>query len=222
LLDQAQATLLPGTANGRDAFFSPDGQWVGFFADGKLKKISVQGSGAVVLCDAPNARGGSWGDDGNIVAALSDRSPLSRVSVEGGTPQPLTKLDNGEYTHRWPQVLPGGRAVLFAAVPNNRLSDDAKIEVIALKTGATKILRRGGYYGRYMQSDHMVYLHQGVLFGIGFDADRLEVRGAPMPLLDDVLGYTTTRRRSVRALAVGNVGLSSQSSSRKSVHRVAG
>jgi serine/threonine-protein kinase len=154
----------------------------------KLRKISVQGSGAVALCDAPNARGGSWGEEGNIVAALSDRSPLSRVPVEGGTPQPLTKLDSGEYTHRWPQVLPGGRAVLFTAVPNNRLSDHANIEVIVLKTGATKILRRGGYYGRYLQSGHMVYLHQGVLFGIGFDADRLEVRGAPTPLLEDVFG----------------------------------
>ena len=70
LLDQAQATLLPGTENGRDPFFSPDSQWVGFFADGKLKKISVQGGAPVTLCDATSDSGASWGEDGTIVAAL--------------------------------------------------------------------------------------------------------------------------------------------------------
>src|SRR5439155_27156107 len=115
-LDQVQVTTLLGTENSRDPFFSPDGQWVGFFADGKLKKISAQGGVPITLCDAgsatganwASAMGAAWGEDGNIVAALTGSTGLSRVPAGGGIPQPLTKLDKGETTHRWPQVLPGG------------------------------------------------------------------------------------------------------------------
>ena len=93
LVNEAKPAVLSGTENGRDPFFSPDGKWVGFFADGKMKKISVHGSAPVVLCDAPYARGASWGDDGNIVAALIINNSLSRVPSEGGKPQPVTKLE---------------------------------------------------------------------------------------------------------------------------------
>src|SRR5467141_5217193 len=89
-LDQLQATVLSGTENSRNHFFSPDGQWLGFFADGKLKKISVQGGAPASLCDAPDDRGGSWGEDGAIVFTPSFGAPLSKVSSAGGTPQLLT------------------------------------------------------------------------------------------------------------------------------------
>jgi serine/threonine-protein kinase len=105
LLDDTKPAMLSGTENGRDPFFSPDGKWIGFFADGKMKKISVQGGAPVVLCDAPNARGASWGTDGNIVASLNYRNALSRVLDEGGTPQPVTKLQGGALTHRWPGLV---------------------------------------------------------------------------------------------------------------------
>src|SRR6202008_3193060 len=116
-LDQLQATALSGTEGAGDPFFSPDGQWIGFFADGKLKKISVQGGAAVTLCDAPTDRGGSWGDNGTIVFAQGVQTALSNISSAGGTPQPLTTLDKvvGEITQRWPQVLPGSKAVLFTS-----------------------------------------------------------------------------------------------------------
>jgi serine/threonine-protein kinase len=110
--------LLAGTDSGVGPFFSPDGQWIGFFADGKLKKISVLGGAALALCDAPNGRGASWGEGGDIIAALGGNpgTGLSRVPAAGGAPQTLTKpLDNGEAYHRWPKVLPGGNAVLFSA-----------------------------------------------------------------------------------------------------------
>ena len=112
LLSETKPALLSGTENGTDPFFSPDGQWIGFFADGKMKKISVQGGAPVVLCDAPDARGADWGEDGNIVAALNTRGALSRVPAEGGTPQRVIKLQ-GSLTQRWPQALPGSEAVLF-------------------------------------------------------------------------------------------------------------
>jgi predicted Ser/Thr protein kinase len=104
LLNETQTTLLAGTVNGIDPFFSPDGQWVGFFADGKLKKISVNGGATVDLCTAVNPRGGSWGRDGYIVAALNLPGPLFQVPETGGTPKALTKLLQGEYTHRWPSI----------------------------------------------------------------------------------------------------------------------
>jgi serine/threonine-protein kinase len=186
LLEQARATLLQGTAGGYDAFFSPDGQWVGFFADGKLKKISVQGGAPITLCDATYPRGASWRDDGNIVAALNGLEPMNLVSAAGGVPKPLTRLARGEITQNWPQVLPGSQAVLFTSAPTSLGRDDADIEVLALNTGVRKALQRGGYYGRYLPTGHLVYVHEGVLFGVGFDAERLEVRGTPTPLVDDI------------------------------------
>ena len=102
LLHQSQATPLAGTENAHAPFFSPAGDWIGFFAEGKLKKIAVEGGAAVTLCDAAFGYGGSWGDDGNIIAALNFIGVLSRIPSAGGTPLPVTKLASGEVTHRWP------------------------------------------------------------------------------------------------------------------------
>ena len=151
-----------------------------------MKRISVQGGAPVTLCDAVNPRGGSWGEDGSIVAAMGAFSVLSRVAISGGAPQRLTKLGRGEITHRWPQVLPGNRAVLFTASSTTVGMDDANIEVLVLKTGETKVLQRGGYYGRYLPSGHVVYVHQGVLFGAAFDLEKLELEGTPTPVMEDV------------------------------------
>jgi serine/threonine-protein kinase len=152
LLDQAQPALLPGTENGRDPFFSPDGQWIGFFAGTNLKKISVQGGTPVTLGAMSNvvSGGGNWGEDRNIIAATANLSPLSWVPSAGGAPHPLTKLGAGQVTHRWPQVLPGGNAILFTASPTAAVMDNATIEAISVKTGHITILQRGGYYGRYL------------------------------------------------------------------------
>ena len=191
MLDQAQATLLAGTENAAYPFFSSDGQWIGFFAEAKMKKISVQGGAPVTLCDAPSARGASWGEDGSIIVTLASGlgGGLSRVPAAGGTPQAITKPgDKGEATHRWPQILPGGQAVLFTGSTVNGAYDNARIEVLSLKSGQWKVVQRGGYFGRYLPSGHLVYIHQGTLFAAGFDLDRLEVRGTPAPLLEDVAG----------------------------------
>jgi serine/threonine-protein kinase len=188
-LDQLQATALSGTENARDPFFSPDGQWIGFFADARLKKISVQGGAAVTLCDALNGRGGSWGQDGTIVFAPDSTSPLSKVSSAGGTPQPLTTLDKqaGEITHRWPQALPGGKAVLFTSNTQQLNPEDSDIIVYSLATGQRKTVQRGGFYARYLPSGHVVYMHEGTLFAVPFDLKRLEVTGQPAPILEGVL-----------------------------------
>ena len=196
LLDQPKATILPGTDNAAQPFFSPDGQWIGFVADQKLKKISVQGGAAVVLCDAQYLRGAAWSTDGNIYATLGLRK-LFRVSAAGGTPQPLTDLaessEHGQHSHRWPQILPGQSALLVSAGSNAKSGgwDEANIEVFSSKTGQFKIVQHGGYFGRYLPGGHLIYVHRGTLFAVPFSLARLETRGTPMPILDDVAGSNT-------------------------------
>ena len=203
LLDQANATVLAGTEGAADPFFSPDSQWIGFFADGKMKKISVQGGATVTLCDAPNGRVASWGEDGSIIATLNGipGSGLSRVPDSGGAPQALTRPgDTGDASHRWPQILPGGQAVLFGGSPATAGDwDNAAIDVLSLKTGKVgkvKVVARGGYFACYLptsgRSGTLVYIHQGTLFGVPFDPERLEARGTPAPLLEDVAGDPAT------------------------------
>jgi serine/threonine-protein kinase len=187
LLEEAKATVLPGTEDSRDPFFSPDSRWIGFFASGKLKKIAVQGGAPVTLCDASDLRGASWSEDGYIVATLSSAAaPLSKVPDAGGAPQALTTLGKNEFTHRWPQILPGVQAVLFtsAAAANY---EEGTIEVLSLKTGKrTPLIIRGGYFGRYLPSGHLIYMHEGTLFGVRFDPAGLTMRGSAAPVLEDM------------------------------------
>ena len=205
-LDQLQATALSATENARDPFFSPDGQWLGFFADGKLKKISIQGGAAVTLCDAPDDRGGSWGEDGTIVFTPAAEVALSKVSSAGGTPQPLTTLDKqaGEITHRWPQVLPGSQAVLFtsdSAAP----FEDAEIVVYSVASGQRKTVQRGGFHARYLLAGHVVYMHEGTLFAVPFDLQRLEVTGQPAPILEGVVTVPTNAGAQFSFSETGNL-----------------
>ena len=187
-LAQLQAAPLPGTDDASSPFFSPDGQWIGFFSGGEhgqLKKIKVAGGDAVTLCDAPTPRGGMWTEDGTIVfdATTGSAGPLLRVSSAGGTPAPLTALGEGEYTQRWPQILPGGKAVLFTSSRTPGRYKDADLILQSLPSGARKVVERGAYYGRYVPSGHLVYVREGTLWAEPFDLDRLEVTGPPVPVI---------------------------------------
>jgi serine/threonine-protein kinase len=196
LLGQPEPTPLSGTEGGGQPFFSPDSQWIGFFADGKLRKISIQGGAAVTLCDAPNPRGGTWGEDGTIVAALSNVTGLSRVPEAGGAPQALTQLAAGEATHRWPQFLPGGEHVLFTSSTNIDIYEDATIDVVSLNGGERKTVQRGGYFGRLLptgqSTGHLVYVHLGVLLAQTFNISDLAASGMPLPIIQDVGSNPTT------------------------------
>jgi DNA-binding winged helix-turn-helix (wHTH) protein len=183
-LDQAEAIELPGTEGAQAPFFSPDGRWVGFFAGGRIKKVSIQDGQVIALCEDHLTDGGSWGEDGNIVAPLDFR--LVRIPSAGGAPQRVTELAPGEIAHRWPQILPGAHAVLFSAYRSMTGLDAATIEVLSFRDGRRKTLVRGGTWGRYLASGHLVYLNNGTLFAVPFDPDRLEVRGTPVPVLREV------------------------------------
>src|SRR6202451_4266300 len=108
-MDNKDAVLLGGAGAASVPFFSPDSQWIGFFGDGKLKKVSVRGGAPIVLCDLNGYRGGSWSEDGTIVFPLQFTSGLYRIPASGGTPEALTHLDTqrGDITQRWPQLLTG-------------------------------------------------------------------------------------------------------------------
>jgi serine/threonine-protein kinase len=194
VLDQPNANPISGTEGGADPFFSPDSQWIAFFADGKLKKATVRGGAAVTLCDAPNARGGTWGPDGSIIFGVNGAPGLMRVPDAGGTAQSITKpSDTGERQHRWPQFLPDGKSVLLTAMPQSvgrNNFDDASIDILSLGNGQKKVLVRGGYFGRYVPASrgmgHLLYIDEGTMFAVLFDAERLEVRGTPAPILEDV------------------------------------
>jgi serine/threonine-protein kinase len=185
-LDKATGTPLAGTENGFDPFFSPDGQWIGFFSDSKLKKVSINGGALTVLCSASNSRGASWNEDGTIVAALTNTAGLSIVSAAGGEPKKLTELKPGESTHRWPQVLPGGKVVVFTA--SSSLSDynGATIEALTLKTGERTVIQRGGFFGRYASSGHLLFTRDGSLYAVPLDASGLKPKGDPVPILGDL------------------------------------
>jgi serine/threonine-protein kinase len=188
-LDQPKASLMPGTDGAYTPFFSPDGQWVAFFAQGKLKKTRIDGGEPVSLCDAYTARGGSWGEGGDIVAALDPQTTLSRIPAEGGRPVSITEVrgEVGEFSHRWPQVLPGGQAVLFTSSSKYANFDDAAIAVLSLTDRRIKtVLAHAGMFPRYLPTGHLVYVTKGALFAVPFDLKRLEVRGAPAKLLEGV------------------------------------
>jgi eukaryotic-like serine/threonine-protein kinase len=186
-MDSQEARPISGTEDGYDPFFSPDGQWLGFFAGGKLKKASVSGGAAIALGDAGNPVGGSWGSQGTIVFAPSGNAPLLQVSDSGGTPQPLTRLEKGETGQFWPDFLPSGKAVLFA---DARGPGDVQILVQSAATGERRNLV-GGTQPRYATSGHLIYAQGGTLMAVPFDAQRLEIKGTPVPVVEGVAQSST-------------------------------
>jgi serine/threonine protein kinase len=194
-LDQQTATPIPGTEHAAQPFFSPDGQWLGFFADGKMRKVSLRGGPATALCDAPIPHGGSWASDDTIIYAPNLGSGLMRISSAGGTPQTLTTTDSKaqELSHRWAQVLPGNKFVLFTIQAMTQTTyDDARIAVLSLETGSWRTLIEGGSYARYVPSGHIVYAHAGALMAVPFDLARMQIIGLPAAVQEGVITTAAT------------------------------
>ena len=187
-MDGLEATPLPGTEGAVNPFFSPDGQGVGFLADGKLRGVSVLGGAARTIADASVPLGASWGSQGMIAFGPLPISALQQVSDTGGGPQPLTRLEKGEFAHGWPEFLPDGKAVLFVALAR---SNELKVAVQSLGTGERQNLIPGGARPRYAPSGHLVYTQFSTrsavpLMAVPFDIQRLTVTGAPVPVIEGV------------------------------------
>jgi len=167
-------------------FFSPDGDWIGFWQSGQLKKVSVMGGPSVTLADAAGAPpfGASWSDDDTLLFSTG-AGGIWRVSANGGTPERIVEVDAGRLAHG-PQMLPDGQTVLFTQSTGGANWDEADIVAYSLETGSRNALVRGGHDGRYLPTGHIVYVLRNTLFAVPFDVASLRVRGAPVPLVEGV------------------------------------
>jgi serine/threonine-protein kinase len=188
-LDQPKATELRGTEGASSPFFSPDGLWVGFYTPGKINKVSVEGGAVVPLTEISGFGGASWVEDGNIIASEFRRG-LLRISSGGGPLTLFMERANGDYFLVHPQVLPGGKAVLFGAI--QAPLDTPSIDVFTFADRRRKTVVPAGVSARYLptsdRAGHLVYTNKGTLFAILFDLERFETRGTAVPVLDDVAG----------------------------------
>ena len=189
-LDQPSSIILAGTEDAYGPFFSPDGRSVGFFASGKLKKIGIAGGAPITLCDATNGTGGSWSEDGSI--AFANNRVIFRIPSAGGTPTPLIQRASSELSHRWPQFLPGGKALLFTVHRQTGNFDTAAIELLSLPDGRRKTIHEGATFARYLPSGHIVFVDKGTLFALPFDLRRLEITGPLFPILEEVVYSSLT------------------------------
>ncbi len=201
-MDQLEAVPIRGTEGtsntaGRSPFFSPDGQWIGFWHDGQLKKASMTGGSPVVLCAAESPPwGASWATDNTILYGQGPDG-IWRVSGDGGKPEHVVKVDAGQLVHG-PLLLPDGRAILFTLARNSDW-DAAEIVAQSLATGTRRVVVKGGTDARYASTGHLVYALGNTLLGLPFDAATLAVTGGPVPLVDAVA-------RAVGPVPVGLTG----------------
>ncbi len=200
-MDQLDGALLPGTGdNGGSPFISPDGQWIGFRRDATLLKVSILGGPEVTLTESPaSIRGASWGSDDQIIFG-TNRSGLFRVSGRGGDPEALTTVatEQGEFSHRWPFIIPDREAVLFVVGSSGDSGGttpymtSGQLAVLDLNTGETTRLALAGVSPRYVSTGHLVYaVPEGSVWAVPFDSASLEVTGNPVPLVEGVMVKTS-------------------------------
>jgi Tol biopolymer transport system component len=207
-LDRGEARRLAGTDGGELPFWSPDGARLGFFAEGKLKRIDANGGPAQAIAEAPTSRGGAWGPDGRIVFSPSFRTGLSIVAASGGATQPLTALDEGrgEKSHRFPVFLPGGERILFLAqtAEGGAKEDASRIETLDLASGARTPIVDVNSSPLYAPPGHLLFWRDGALLAQSFDADALRVGGDPVPLASSV-GYNQNEQALATVSAEGTL-----------------
>jgi Tol biopolymer transport system component len=190
-LDDVEAKALAGTEGAQSPFFSFDGRWIGFFAGGQLKKVALGGGALEVICPASHGRGGTWGDDGQIYFAPTNRTGIWRVSANGGTPTEFTRLaaDQGEVSHRWPQILPGNQGLLFTVWTGP--GPDEKSVVMRMATGEQRVIVRGGDRGRFVPPGYLVYGRNDNLMALPFNPAQPGSGGAvPIRLPGHLTGST--------------------------------
>jgi len=180
---------LPGTEGASMPFVSLDGRWIGFFANGKIRKIAVGGGDPIVVCEAhDDSPGAAWGPDNTILFSPGWDTPLSRVSADGGQPQPLTTADPAqqERGHWWPEVLPDGRHAVFTIWRAASGINESRVGVLDLSTGKHTVLFPGAD-AHYLRPGRLLYFHAGAWHVIGFDPSTQRASGAPVTVLADAM-----------------------------------
>lgn len=178
--DTLEWRLLSDTSGGDMPFFSPDGEWLGYFTNGELKKVPVSGGVPSTIGPVQQLRAGAtWGPDDTIVFS-SAGSGLMRIDATGGNPEPVTTLGPREMQHWWPQFLPDGSAVLFSVNMGGRYY----AAVIDMNAEQHRVLEELGeaYAPRYVDTGHLVYVSGDQLLAVEFDAAQLQVKGTPVPM----------------------------------------
>ena len=187
-LDQDQPRALPGTAGAHGPFFSPDGEHLGFFADGKLKRIALNSDTVTVITNVlPVSNGGTWGQNDEIYFALIPRSGLKRVAASGGEVKAVTvpHYEGGEAGHMFPHILPGGESILFT-VWSDTAEQGLRIAALTLETGEWTTVIESGTSARYSGDGYLVFGRDGKLNAVPFDPDRLEVTGPSVVVAEGV------------------------------------
>jgi serine/threonine-protein kinase len=188
--DTYEATPIAGTEGATDPFFSPDGQWLGFVANRRMKKVALSGGAPANLLNTPyNFFGLTWGLRNTIAFTPQFDSAIWELPAGGGSPRELTKLDRNkkEVGHHWPEWLPGGDAILFTVLREGKSWDEASIEAQRIDTGERHVLVEGGTYPRYAASGHLLYMRSGSLMAVPFDRERLQVTGSPVSVVNGVM-----------------------------------
>jgi serine/threonine protein kinase/Tol biopolymer transport system component len=184
-IDRAEPRLLPGTQGADEPFWSPDGTSIGFFANGKLKRIAVNGGPAQVICDAPVSHGGSWNRDGVIIFCGDDGGPLYRVDARGGAARPLTQKTAKEEAHRWPSFLPDGEHFLFLG--DAPKTEDHHLKIGSLRDGSSRDLIQAVTNAMYAEPGQLLYVRAGSLLAQPFDLKTLTLSGEPRVIAEQVI-----------------------------------
>jgi serine/threonine-protein kinase len=182
-LDQPLASPLPGTDRAVSLFFSPDGAWIGFVQARQLRKVSVEGGAPVTIAPTVGPSAAAWSDDGYIVYSSGINDGLRRVPDRGGESEVVVPLGDGLLVYEEPQVLPGGKAMLFTSVS---APGQTSVDVFSIESRERTVIVPGGKAGRYLHSGHLIYVLGATLFAVAFDAERLETRGSAVPVLEAV------------------------------------
>ena len=193
-LAQLEATRQPELGQVFSPFVSPNGASVGvqsITGGNSLQRVSVFGGPPVTICTLPPGFygvGASWGPDDTIIFGTTQPGGLKQMAAGGGEPEELTtpNTELGEVSHEWPEILPGGQAVLFTIVPAGPI-ENAQIAVLDLDTGVQTVLIPGGSNPKYSPTGHIVYGVSGTLRAVGFDRERLEVTTNALPVLAGVI-----------------------------------
>jgi len=206
-----ESTPIPGAESRQGVLnpvFSPDGRSIAFWVadDRTIKRMAVNGGAPVTVCMAGRPTGITWDARGILFGQGSQG--IMRVPAEGGEPETLVRVKEGETAHG-PQMLPDGRHVLFTVAEGSSVDrwDKAKVVLQSLDSGDRKTVIDGGSDGRLLPTGHIIYALGGTLLAVPFDLRRLEVRGGPVPVLEGVRrGNTPEMNPGVAHFSVSNTG----------------
>jgi len=195
-VDSLSAQKIPGTEDASQPFWSPDSGFIGFFAAGKLKKMEASGGAAQILADAPANRGGTWSRDGVIVFAPNISDVLYRVSAVGGPVTPITVLEasKNQVGHNWPYFLPDGRHFIYLGRSSQR--EHSAIYVGSIDSKESKVLLNSEASAAYAPPGYLLFLRGRTLMAQPFNADKLELSGDSLPIVDQI-GYSATTARTL-------------------------